>query len=237
MTVQLLAAALAAAGAHADTIPPTTSAEVVVLSTLHQHHDRVPGYGFEELQEIIERLNPDILAVELTAAGVAARTDQRVKQEYPRSVYPLLDRQGYVVVPLEPAEPLFSELAGLNARASSTFSEHSPEAARAFSLYTEALYDHLFELWISPEAVNSATTDALFAVKHAFQDALLPPDQAVAWERWNQHFLDRIVEAAERHPGRRLVVLVGAEHAFWLRARLADHAAVTLLDTPSLLSR
>lgn len=63
-----LAAALAAlplapgllhAQAPAGAAPP---AEVMVLSTLHRLHERVPGYGYEELRRVVEELAPDVLA-------------------------------------------------------------------------------------------------------------------------------------------------------------------------------
>lgn len=223
-------------GQESGEVPRATApAEVVVLSTLHQLHPQVPGYGFDDLSRIIERLAPDVLAVELTAEDLAERKEQRAKQEYPRSVYPLLERHDYQLVPLEPSEPLFSEMVRPNLESSKAFTERTPETARAFGAHSKAVFDYLMRYWDSPAAVNSSTTDALFEVKHTFQDAVMPPEQAAGWEAWNQHFLERIVEAAQAHPGRRIVVLVGAEHGYWLRQRLRNQPQVDLLDTEALL--
>jgi hypothetical protein len=231
-----LLAALAGLVLHAPGgLRAQAPAEVIVLSTLHQLHPRVPGYGFEELSGVIERLAPDVLAVELTAEDVAERKPQKTKREYPESVYPLLEKHGYAVVPLEPSEPLYSEIVGPYAEAQRAFAERSPEAARAFATYGTSLYDYLFAHWDSPASVNSAATDALLAVKHAFQDAVMPPPQAAGWEAWNQHFLRRIVDAARASPGKRIVVLVGVEHGYWLRAHLRGEARVRLVDTEALL--
>jgi hypothetical protein len=89
---------------------PPNRAQVIVLCTLHQFHETSPSYSFAELSRIVERLKPDVLAVELTPTDLASRREQKVEQEYHRSIFPLLDAHGYVAVPLEPPEPLFSQL-------------------------------------------------------------------------------------------------------------------------------
>lgn len=207
----------------------TARTEVVVLSTLHQLHDQIEGYSFVDLSNAIEQFDPDILAVELTAADLESRRDQAVKQEYQRSVFPLLEEHNYVVVPLEPSQPLFDELVGLIREAQSNLSEQRPDVAEAFGIYVDSLYQVLREQWTSIEAVNSRETDVLFESKHRYQNAIFGPQEAQGWERWNQHFLQQIRAAANTNPGARIVVLVGAEHAYWLRAQL-ESSDLVLLD-------
>lgn len=209
-------------------------AEVIVLSTLHQLHDQTEGYSFIHLTEIIEALRPDVLAVELTASDLESRRDQATKQEYQRSIFPLLDKHQYEVIPLEPSEPLFSELVGLLRASSEQLYEQSPAIADSFNVYTESLYLLLSERWVSAAAVNSSHTDVLFESKHRFQSAIFGPGEARVWEEWNQHFLQKILAAATANSGKRVLVLVGAEHAYWLRAHLKT-SDVILLDTAALL--
>lgn len=211
------------------------SAEVIVLSTLHQFHEQTEGYTFDDLSRIIEQLRPDVLAVELTMADIESRRDQSTKQEYQRSVFPLLEKHSYVIVPLEPSQPLFDELVGLFRNAQKELSEQNPDAAEAFGLYVDTLYEMLRERWTSPESVNSRATDILFESKHRFQSAIFGPMEDQAWERWNQHFLHQILVAADANPGARILVLVGAEHAYWLRAHL-KLSEVILLDVDHLFS-
>src|SRR5690242_10980705 len=89
----------------ARSFAPVKKTEVIVLSTLHQFHEHSKYYSFAILSELIEKLRPDVLAVELTPADLASRREQKVKQEYQRSVFPLADKHGYALVPLEPVEP------------------------------------------------------------------------------------------------------------------------------------
>lgn len=220
-------------GGHANDAKP---AEVIVLSTLHQLHDQTAGYTFEDLSTIIENLSPDILAVELTASDLESRRDQPTKQEYQRSVFPLLDKHQYVVIPLEPPEPLYSELVGLFRGSSEQLEEQSRAVLDTFNVYAQSLYQLLSERWVSAAAVNSPETDALFESKHRFQSTVFGPLEARAWEEWNQHFLRQILSAAAANPGGRILVLVGAEHGYWLRAHLKTRD-VLLLDTEALLDR
>jgi len=225
---------LALASAHAAYAQNSKPAEVIILSTLHQMHDQTAGYSFDDLTEIIEELRPDLLAVELTASDLESRRDQSTKQEYQRSVFPLLDKHQYEVIPLEPSEPLFSELVGLLRASSEQLQEQSPAVADTFKVYTESLYSLLSERWVTAAAVNSPDTDILFESKHRFQSAIFGHAEARVWDEWNQHFLQKILAAATTNPGKRILVLVGAEHAYWLRAHLKS-SDVSLLDTSALL--
>lgn len=209
--------------------------EVIVLATLHQFHDSVTGYDFGTLSEIIEVLEPDILAVELTPNDLTQRKEQKVKQEYQKSVFPLLKKPDYVVIPLEPAEPKYTELLKLKHEADSQKIEAEKE--EAFANYVHALLDVLLQIWDSPAAVNSACTDSLLEAKHALQNEIYGEKEQLGWDAWNQHFLDVILQSAQEHSGKRLLILVGVEHGYWLRRRLKSHNAVNLLDTMLLLNQ
>jgi hypothetical protein len=209
-------------------------ADVIVLSTLHQLHGQTNGYSFEVLAKVIEDLDPDILAIELTSADLKSRREQSTKLEYQRSVFPLLDKHNYEVVALEPTQPLYDELVGMLRQANRELAERDPKGAEFFDVYVSTLFDYLDEQWDSPKSVNSAASDMLFESKHRFQSKIFGPLEAAAWEKWNQHFLQQIEQSAAANPGKRILVLVGAEHAYWLRKHLGE-SRVTLANTERLL--
>lgn len=218
---------------HAATPPPS---EVVVLCTLHQLHEETSYYTYADLSTEVERLHPDVLAVELTPADLKAKTEQKIKREYQNSVYPLLKRHNWMAVALEPEEPRRSELIGLLREAEESLRQASPQRDEAFQTYIDSLFKYLFSKWHSPADVNASWTDHLFAVKHKFQDSLYGPKEEQGWEGWNQHFLAQIVAAAKQNQGKRIVIIVGAEHGYWLREHLREQPGVEVLDTASLLS-
>ena len=211
--------------------------EVIVLATLHQYHATVKGYSFADLSKIIERAKPDILAVELTPSALRERTEQRTKQEYPKSIFPLIDKHRYQAVPLEPPDPLYSELVGLLKESSKDLQDNFPQKAEAFSLYSDSLYKYLFKIWDSPAAVNSGETDGQFEVKHAYQNALFGEREEKVWNGWNTHFLEQIVKTAHQKKGKRIVVTVGVEHAYWLRNHLRAESDIAYVNIDSILGR
>jgi hypothetical protein len=232
--VCFLAAALAAAAAECTRADERATVEVIVLSTLHQMHERSATYSYQALSDIIEGLDPDVLAVELTAADLESRRDQPVKREYQNAVFPLLDRHHYPVVPLEPDQPRFDEIVDRFRAAQKDLREQKPSVAESFDLYTDSLFALLEEKGLSPGLINSKSTDALFEMKHRFQHEVFGPLDERAWNEWNQHFLQQILEAAGENPGKRMVVLVGAEHSYWLKKHLAG-PAVVVANTEHLL--
>jgi hypothetical protein len=231
----LCSVALVNAAPPAAHEPPRREAEVIVLSSLHQYQPRVRNYGYAELSKIVELLAPEVLALELSAEDIAERRPQRIKREYPEGIYPLLDRRPFITVPLEPSEPLRSDLVASLRRSERAFALETPERAQAFGVYTERLFEFLLDRWRSACDVNSGQTDALLAAKHRLQDAIAPPEQAAAWEAWNQHFLHQIRQAVRSYPGKRIVVIAGVEHGFWLRERLSKEPNMKLLDTADQL--
>ena len=70
--------------------PPPS--EVIVLCTLHQMHEQAASYSYADLSATVERLRPDILAVELSEADLKDRVEQKTKREYQNNVYRLLRR-------------------------------------------------------------------------------------------------------------------------------------------------
>jgi len=201
-----------------------------VLATVHQFHDRVEGYSFSDLSQLISGIAPDVIAVELTRADIESRCEQVVKQEYERSVFPLLGDHSFRLVPLEPDEPEFSDLVTKNRHSVDVVSRSDAEKHEAFNDYVADLYTLLFELWDSPLAVNSSYTDAVFRGKHAVQDIVYGTEQAEAWERWNSHFASVVLRTVGDGHSSRLLVLVGVEHAYWLRERLRHQPALRLLS-------
>ncbi len=209
--------------------------KVLVLSTLHQFHGHVDYYTYEHLSDIIEAFSPDILAVELRPSDVDGRVPQTIKQEYQKSVYPLIDKLKCELIPLEPPEPEYSELIGMAKRSMKNLKESNPQALEHFKLYVEALYSVLFNWWSSVLDVNSHETDRHFEIKRNYQNSLFGEDEKAAWEKWNGYFLEQILKANEGRKESKMLVLVGVEHSYWLRRELRKRHDVQLLEAPEVL--
>lgn len=218
---------------HASARAP---AEVTVLSTLHRLHAEVPAYDNAALARAIEKLTPDVLCIEIGPEAWAARKPERTKVEYPQVVYPLIDAHDWPVCLLEPSDAVAKDMLSAYLPANQRFHAERPETGKAFNAWQAAMYELLKHHWTTPAAVNDRLTDGLMQAKHAMQDALVGADERQGWEAWNRHFLDRIVEAAQQHPGKRIVVLAGAEHGYWLRRELSAQPGLRTLDAATLLA-
>ena len=211
--------------------------EVVVLCTLHQLHEEARSYSYAELGTAIEALQPDVLAVELTQTDLATKVTQKNKREYQNAVYPLLERHKWTAVAMEPEGARRDELLASLRLSEGTLEREAPQKAETFEMYVNSLYEYLLSKWHSAADVNATWTDDLFAVKHTFQSKLYGHKEEEAWEGWNRYFLEGIMAAVKTNPDKRVVVIVGAEHGYWLRAHLRDVHGVKLLDTSGLLQR
>jgi len=205
--------------------------EVVVLCALHQLHEQAHFYTYADLSAAIERLHPDVLVVELTPADLKDKVEQKNKREYQNSVYPLLRQHNWATVALEPEGQRRTELIGWLRGAEQELQKTSPQKDEAFDTYNDTLFKYLLSQWQSGADVNASWTDHLFAVKHSFQHGLYGPQEEQGWEGWNQYFLQQIIRAAKQNPGKRIVVIVGVEHGYWLREHLRKQDGVKLLDT------
>ena len=214
----------------------TPVTEVAVLSTLHAMHDEVPAYSQQALAASVRRLAPDALCIEVRPDRFAARTPEPNKIEYPGVIYPLIEAQDYRAYPMEPAEPGYGRILAPYRRANEAFGKAHPEPAEAFARHMEAMYVVLRAYWTSPARVNDATTDAQMRAKHALQEALVGDGEREGWEAWNREFVKAVDRAIAENPGRRIVVLAGVEHGYWLRDHLARRDDIRLLDTAALLS-
>jgi hypothetical protein len=213
--------------------PSPQPSEVVVLCALHQLHEQAPFYTYADLNAAIEKLHPDVLAVELTPADLKDKVEQKNKREYQNSVYHLLRRHNWPTVALEPEGPRRTELIGLLRGAEQELQKTSAQKDEAFDSYNDTLFKYLLSEWHSAADVNASWTDR-FAVKHSFQQSLYGPQEEQGWEGWNQYFLQQIATAAKQNPGKRIVVIVGVEHGYWLREHLRKPGEVKVLDTDLL---
>jgi hypothetical protein len=232
LAVTVLSIALVGCGVNP---PREARATVVIQSTLHKFHESVEGYSFDALTKIIDNLNPDVLGLELTQAEIERREVQGYKTEYQHCVYPYLARRNIPTFALEPDEPLFSELVALKNRAALDLSKRNPEAKKEFEDNAWKLFGTLMQEWNTPESVNSERTDSIFQEKQKRQKTLYGPLYEESWDRWNGNFADAIRRAAMSSPGKLVLVLVGAEHRYWLRSRLASDETMNLKTASEVL--
>jgi hypothetical protein len=200
---------------------PSDSTGIVILPTLHQLHGQVANYDFDDLRETLERLQPDVLVVELTPSDLSSRTEQTTKVEYQQVIFPYVDRNEVPMVAMEPSQPLFDQIVKPYAENARRVAEEHPEAVEAFQQYLELFYARISDDHItSVRDLISPKFEELARLKHEYQEAVFGEGERAGWSAWNRHFLETIVRVYSDDPSRRVVVVVGYEHHYWLKEAL-----------------
>ena len=205
-------------------------AGIIILAALHQFHLKCDFYSLDHLRTIIENINPDIICVELTKKDLEENKDQTVKVEYSKCILPLAQEQGYKLIAMEPDEQEYSRVVDKYKSMNKKIASEEPHKIEIFNQYIEVLYDYLFTYWNSPIDVNSSLTDALFEVKHKFQESLFGSTEKECWGEWNTNFLNTILETSKKYKGKKILVTVGVEHVYWLKKHLEGNSDIKLIE-------
>lgn len=209
---------------------------VFVLATLYNRHASVPAYSHDSLAQIIRRINPEVLVLDVSPRELKAREVALSKAEYPQVIFPFMEAHALPTYPAEPDEPEFTRVVSQLGADLKRFQTEQPAVAAADRAHNEATYQALAHLWRSPAAVNGPVTDLLLSARRRYQDQMAGSGVAEAWRWWNQHALAMVQRAVAEHPGRRVLVLIGVENCGPLRAALAKEPNVQLVDMASWLS-
>lgn len=226
----LLAAASGQAPALAADATDAAKPKVFVVSTLYKKHETTPSYDLPTLRALIERLDPDVFVLDVTPTELRERSVWPGKVEYVQVVFPMIDARGAPAYASEPAEPLFAELSGPSTAAHVALEKERPAVRAALRELDTATYAALAVHWRTPEAVNDALTDRVIGAHRDLKNRLVGPVAETNQRRWNEHHAQRLLEAAARHPGQRIVMLVGIESRYEVMRLLADAPGIELVD-------
>ena len=210
----------------ADTAKP----KVFVVSTLYKKHETTPSYDLPTLRALIERLDPDVFVLDVTPTELRERSVWPGKVEYVQVVFPMIDARGATAYASEPAEPLFAELSGPSTAAHVALEKERPAVRAALRELDTATYAALAVHWRTPEAVHDALTDRVIGANRDLKNRLVGPVAETNQRRWNEHHAQRLLEAAARHPGQRIVMLVGIESRYEVMRLLAGAPGIELVD-------
>jgi hypothetical protein len=210
-------------------------AEVFIVATLYQRHATTSAYDHNALREIILRIDPAAVVLDVSPTELETRSVHPSKAEYPGVIFPLVRAGRYRTYPGEPPEPDFGRIVSQLSAGLQRFQVESPALAEADRAFSAGTYAALATLWQSPADVNGPVTDALLRARRAYQDRLAGPRVADAWQRWNDHAVRVVRQAASEHPGERILVLIGVENTGLLRAALAGEPQMRLVDMEAWL--
>jgi hypothetical protein len=210
--------------------------KIIILGVLHSFHKSVPGFSLEHLESALKKIKPDIIAAELMQSEIDAKKTQTFKIEY-SIILPYCQKNKVPVLGLDPEEPAFSQMVDPYIKNQKEFPHRSSSDNKNQEIFHKELFDYLIkEHWTSAGKVQSDVTNALFEVKHRFQDALLGKAEKDGWSGFNTHYVKLINELASKHKGKTILVTIGVEHVYWLKKELSLNENIEVLNTERLIN-
>jgi hypothetical protein len=211
--------------------------EVFVIGALHALHDREPDFAFDQLGRMIEAVKPDVILLEVRPDELSQKKQTQDRPEYPKVVWPLLEKRKYQALPMEPAEPLFGEMVGKATMAMQKFQSANAEASARLIAYRKAQVDVLLELWESPADVHDQATMNLTTAAADLQHSLIGKEEEEAQARWDDYMAQRAIEAVRANPGKRVLVLGSYRNQQMFVTRLKELADTEVVDMATWLRK
>lgn len=185
---------------------------LALLGTLGYLHTEAVRYDLVCLRSLVERLEPDLLGVEIDPQAWEQQDLSGVSVEVREGLVPATWRTNTVIVPLGSPSPL--ELAPPSgSRLAMRVRAGLVGVADRFLAGLQRTFD-------GPEGVNSALFGHLCGAVCDLQAAAGGDVGRRAWEATNARILERLLWAVRRDPGRRVLVALQCQRIHWLQARL-----------------
>jgi hypothetical protein len=213
-------------GSRTQPMPDAHLTEVAVVATQHFLTDMPEGFTPAHLRLLLARLSPDLLAVE--APTNVIRPWDFAPLELTRVTRPWADGRRIPVVPAGWYEPGYQAQLGemlddIRARGRWDAYQHAEQSFQSQSAL----------LPTTCQSLNCREGHALWRDYHAALHALYGKD--TPWELWQAKVLANVLRVCRANPGRRVVVVLGAAHGYFVLDGLAREKEVRLVPLEQVL--
>ena len=227
--------------------PTAPRTRVFVLGTLHNKHLESELWGLQQLRATIQRIQPDVVCVELADDNLEAAlkswaqnkavTDARAVRlpEVVQVVFPLMDEMEFSV---EAAAQWHRILDAMRRAKVAEFSQLE-EYAEQYTAYVAAKAWTSAWLAVQPQGQSDdpfyihSTEFDLHAKAHAgaydyfLNDVIGRP---MGWTYVHDEHYEKILNTIRKHPGETVLVIFGAQHIYWFHELLRWNPDVELVD-------
>lgn len=216
LTLMLSILLLQAGASHAA----AKNTEVVLIATQHFIGDMPAGYTPGHLRALIKKVSPQVLAVEAP-----------VNAENPWQYAPLECWQ--ITIPLAEKLKIPVKRAGWNVPDYQTRLGQMFEAFTKKGVYGQCeenertFQQKSAQQSLTCQFMNSPAEMSLWRDYHAGLHKLYGKD--TPWEDWNKKIVDTILTICKQYQGRRVAVVFGAAHIYYMHDALARQKGVTLI--------
>jgi hypothetical protein len=218
-------------------IPAFAASEVFLLGTLYKRHEQVPAYDVDTLSRIVQKVAPEVLVLDVTPDELKKQSVFPGKIEYTKGIFPLMNKQKFIVYPAEPAEPLFSEIVEATKATLVKFDKEKPGLSASYKRTEKNVYAVLGSHWTSAARVQDNVTGEMLDALARLQGELVGPVLQDGDEKWDRHTADVVIKAAREHPGKRILVLTGIRNRPLVQRHLQAAPELRLVDMPAWLTQ
>lgn len=206
--------------------PSTRPTEVIIVSTQHFITDLPGGYTPAHLRALLDKISPDLLAVE--AAADAPDPWTTAPYELAAVTRPYAIAHDLPILPAGQSAPSYAQDIGSMYQALQSAGK-AADFARLEQTFQAALAEHP----MTCAEMNSPRGLALWRDYHTQLHALVGHD--TPWERLNAQIVTNLLAICRAHPHRRIAVLFGGAHAYYLTDHLAARPDLRVLPAEQFL--
>ncbi len=191
-------------------VPPNVT-EVCLVATQHFVTDMPEGYTPGHLRALLKKLSPQLLAIE-APANVANPWDL-APLELAKVTKPWADKQAVAAIPIGCKDDSYQpQLSAMLA---------AFRLGGQYAAYTRVEEDFQMGLAAKPVTcafMNSEKAQDLWRKYHAALHDISGND--TPWETWNAKILGNVLKACRENPGKRIAVVIGWAHCYYLEDHL-----------------
>lgn len=213
---------------------------LVIIGTLHLDPIEYRQYGLW-LENVIEQVAPDIICAELSPEQLAGTQSCNSKPEQRIIVIPTAKRLNIPIVPIQP-----STIYGLDWEQRYTAARSElcgNDCLKAISEFLDDLSQEEARSWRlamhHPSRIEDLQLD-VYDIFPAARDAAVEkflPQIAQLMTEWNMRFLEIIESTIDGNASKRILVIAGLWHKYWLWNRILTRTDIELHNWQSFGNR
>ncbi|PKK83667.1 MAG: hypothetical protein CVT49_07195 [candidate division Zixibacteria bacterium HGW-Zixibacteria-1] len=209
---------------------------VIILGTRHLSGIEYPEYH-TRLKSIVLEIEPDIICAELSPEQLEGYTTCDSKPEQRDVIIPLAKDSRITIVPIQP--PTEEGLARERAKAAIIDEILTDDKSRAIWEFIDKYTNYLGGFWreqmIYPECIENSQLSEFHSMNEALDMTIKHyfPKLHEYYISGNEYFLKKINQVIDRNTEKRILIVVGMGHKYWLWNRLIKIKSIDLHDLNS----
>lgn len=173
------------------------------------------GWDEDKIRRLFIDFCPDIICGEVRPEDYIKTEGYRGPGEYRRFIFDLCSDYNITFCPCDSFDELTLSL-------NEDFDETAPR-------WTDIMERYMAAGYASTLPFNSEEYNKVVREKQDYQEKAAPQAHRIIWDRRNQNIINNISQVVQNNPGKRILVVFGAEHSYIIKERLEKLENVKLI--------